>query len=177
VTDDPRRAGQIQRWHTSPLSRPQSNAEHSWGVARILLFIHPSASRRMIMEALMHDIGEGRMGDIPYPAKRDSPTLARVAGRIEEESRRSMAPWGIPLPRVSPHERWVLKMADMLEMWETGVEEVARGNRLDGMRISRECEAFLQTSIGSADPSKEAVARRVREYMSLRVKTTVETMS
>lgn len=63
-------AGRVKRWHTEPNIPVQSNAEHSWGVAILLLLTDPDVSRELLIAALIHDLPEKDMGDIPSPFKK-----------------------------------------------------------------------------------------------------------
>jgi hypothetical protein len=69
--------GKTIRFHTHPvLSRfMQTTADHSHGVATILLQLWPHSSSKAIYYALHHDTPEGYTGDVPYPAKQSYPML------------------------------------------------------------------------------------------------------
>lgn len=70
------KAGLVQRYHTTPNAVPQNIAAHSWGVAMILLRLHPAPSHALICAALEHDLPEFFLGDMPAPAKWGNPELA-----------------------------------------------------------------------------------------------------
>lgn len=130
VTNDPRLAGQVARYHTWPVLQPQSNAEHAWNVARIICTVCPGASTGLLIEALLHDSGEIVSGDIPFPVKQNNPALKKEMDRIEGGARGQMfLEWRQPLPVVlNENERDLLKIADMMEMWEKGLHERMLGN-------------------------------------------------
>ncbi len=70
-------AGYVSRWHTWPAMRPQTNAEHSHGVARaVIALTDGNCSVQLIAAALNHDLGEGAVGDMRHPFKRDNPAIA-----------------------------------------------------------------------------------------------------
>jgi 5'-deoxynucleotidase YfbR-like HD superfamily hydrolase len=68
------RAREVYRWHTIPVTRPQTLADHSYGVAcvvrRLLQVIgRPDLVPVAVEAALDHDIAEVVFGDVPAPAK------------------------------------------------------------------------------------------------------------
>lgn len=169
---DPRLAGQVARWHTHPVSRQESVAEHSWNVARLVLAIYPAASRELIVESLMHDIGEGVTGDTPGMAKQMSSGLRYSLEALSTEARRNMvAPWSIPEEEfLTKNEYTVLKLADLLDTWEKGVQEMSQGNMLGGRDIVQwtrsQIEARL-SEIGEGHALRDTY-HAVRGYMARR---------
>ncbi len=154
---DPRTAGDVLRYHTWRTIQQQTNAAHSWQVARILLAIWPSAPREVLIQTLMHDIGEVVSGDLPYPVKRENPDLKAACDRIETAAHLAMcAPWGVPPPQVLTNEaRAVIKLAEYLEMAEFGMVEEQLGNVHGTLIVSRCLEAVneLCNSLREAYPS------------------------
>lgn len=130
IRTDPRFGGDVERYHSWPTIHRQNVADHSWNVARILLAIYPDADLTMVIEALFHDIGEVASGDMPYGVKDEYPGLRDIMKRAEEKARISMAfPWGVPAKKALPEELSALvKLADLIEMWEWGLREVCMGN-------------------------------------------------
>jgi len=68
------RAREVYRWHTVPVARPQTLADHSYAVAcvarRLLQVIgRPDLIPQAVEAALDHDIAETVFGDTPAPAK------------------------------------------------------------------------------------------------------------
>jgi len=137
---DPRRAGNVQRYHTWEHIKPQTVADHSWNVQRILLAIYPEAPRHLLIHCLVHDVGE-LVGDIPYPVKSKNPVLKGEMDKLERKTHLSMCiPWGLPAPQsLTDEEKKIFKLAEYLEMWETALFEIWYGNR--HMQLVRErCE-------------------------------------
>lgn len=135
MSHDPRLAGQVRRWHTWPMLQHETNAEHQWHTARILLAIYPACDRQLIIDALLHDCGEIATGDILGTAKERSPDLRATAEALEQAANLSMMiPWGLPRTRTRDQrqevENWVLKLAEVIQTWEFAKQEVAMGNRL-----------------------------------------------
>ena len=125
VRGDARMAGNVRRYHTWPVRDQQTVAHHSWNKARILLEIWPDAPREAIVYALRHDLGEVGTGDIPFPIKRENPDLKAIMDRLEDDVLQGM---GVAIPHVSVLWSQRLKVCDLLEMWEYGMEEVLMGN-------------------------------------------------
>ena len=74
-TQDKLRASNVKRWHTVPLAKEQSMAEHSFNVAvmsydlgRVMMF-NDQALRKILVKALHHDLHEIIDGDSPSPVK------------------------------------------------------------------------------------------------------------
>ena len=173
VRDDARLAGQVSRYHTWPHTRQQSVGEHSWQVARILMSIAPFRWH-LVQYAVLHDIGELTTGDIPYPIKKDNPALQSVMDQLETDTLQSLTrDWGMRLPvlRLEKHDKAIFKLAEFIEMWEFGWEEVLRGNRF-AERVRDRCETVAVSMIremhdGLSTDSRETAARAT-DYMRKR---------
>jgi hypothetical protein len=70
-----RTAGGVQRYHTWPVLRPQTVAEHTWNVMRIWWQVYGPMSPQVSTYLLWHDAGEGQAGDVQFGAKRRYPEL------------------------------------------------------------------------------------------------------
>lgn len=127
VTLSLRAAGNVRRWHTWPMLREQTNAHHSWNVARILLTYFPSyaTSGALVYWALMHDVGEVASGDVPHPAKRHG-ALGMHVRAAEEEAREDL---GIALPGLHDDEFLVARLCDLMEAVEFARDEIRMGNQ------------------------------------------------
>lgn len=106
--------GQTTRYHTKPqVSRfLQTDADHSWGVAAIIITLHPNPSRKLICQAIFHDSGEKWAGDLPFDFKRAFPNLAADHGRAETLL---CMKHGVPQIALDDEEARWLKFADQLE--------------------------------------------------------------
>src|SRR6516164_2405457 len=84
---DTRLAGQVRRYHTWPILRGQSIAEHCWQLTRIYLSVAAGTPDvNMLLHIQTHDIGEHFTGDIPYPVKSRHPELKRHMDYLEQMS-------------------------------------------------------------------------------------------
>lgn len=107
-------SGRTVRYHTDAIMirYMQSNADHQWGVAQIILALHPNPSMKLVREALNHDAGERWIGDLCGPGKRRHPVHAREQDRIEREI---CADKGISRPWLTDLEEAWIHFADRLE--------------------------------------------------------------
>ena len=120
-----RQGGGVRRYHTWPVHRQQTVAEHSWNVARIVSTIWPEAPANVLLYCLFHDVGEIATGDIPFPVKAENPELKTVLDRLEGEAVDAM---GLPPHPINSLWRGRVKVCDIIEMWEFGTDEELLGN-------------------------------------------------
>lgn len=106
--------GQTVRYHTDPVMARlhQTDADHSWGVAMIILKLHPNPSRNLLAQAIAHDCGEKWAGDLSHPFKRVFPEIRGLHATAEEELAHRH---GIPNFKLTPEEQEWLWFADRLE--------------------------------------------------------------
>lgn len=167
IRQDPRLAGRVIRYHTWPHIKQQSVGEHSWQVARILMTVWPAHSREMLQYALMHDMGEVKTGDVPYPFKADHPNVAVEFDQAEAEAIEDMQKvFGCPvLPTLSDFELTIIKICDYIDMWEWGLEEINLGNRFAEAVCVRMHKAIIQRT---NNLDNDELIDHVREYMHKR---------
>jgi 5'-deoxynucleotidase YfbR-like HD superfamily hydrolase len=114
-----RAGGAVQRCHIVRHSGSYSNAEHSWGVAMLLLQLFPDRTD-LLPAALSHDVPETLWGDTPTTVKPPG------ANRLEDETNRQLQ-----LPAegdLSPEDHRILKGCDKLELYLWAREQCAQGN-------------------------------------------------
>lgn len=111
-------SGEVARFHTCGGVKPQSVAEHSWGVATILLHIHECNENTEVLAlleaALLHDCAELVTGDVPFPIKKADPVLkAQLLGHEVQWEKQHDAH-----SQLLRHEEELLHIADCLDgMW------------------------------------------------------------
>lgn len=160
-TYDPRVVGQLTRYHSWPRIRQQSNGEHSWQIARILITVWPDCPRKMVVHCITHDMGE-MAGDVQYPFKKRVPGLKAKMDIAERGVRDEMCMrWGMSSDhmtvKLSDYEHRVFKCLEYIEMWEWGLHEANLGNRYGetvAMRCLLEASALrdgLEPTPGYAD--------------------------
>jgi 5'-deoxynucleotidase len=104
-------SGKVRRWHTHA-NLHQNVADHAWGVAFIIIKLHPSPSMALIKEALFHDSGEIFTGDVPTPCKKNFPAFRVLLEEIEADFRKHS---GLPLNDLTQEEQDWLDFADSFE--------------------------------------------------------------
>lgn len=142
VTSSLRHAGGVERYHTWPTIRKQTVADHCYHVLRIYYEIFGPPSPEVTTCVLFHDSAEVRFGDPPFPAKRDNPDLKAVYNRLESAYSAEM--FGFDHSELlSPEQKIMIKVCDLLEMWEFGCVELRMGNQYARPIIERTLEAAL----------------------------------
>ena len=83
------RSGLVRRWHANPdlAHSGETNGHHQWVVASLVLALHPDPSPALVREALWHDVGELRAGDLSAPFKDANPEFAGAHAKYEREAR------------------------------------------------------------------------------------------
>ncbi len=121
--------GAVTRYHTVRTLKPQTVGDHTFGVVFFTtLLTQGKVSRELLLEALAHDLPEQIYGDIPAPAKR---ALNGSAYKLEEledtlNEEHDMGAGG--LRELTPQDKRVLKMADILDGMMYCISEMELGN-------------------------------------------------
>lgn len=119
-------AGRVTRYHTWPMIRRPTVAEHAARVATLYCELWGLPRAEVLYYCLHHDNGELAAGDVPFGAKRRVPGMADAANVAEKMGLLSL---GVQMPELTEQEHKQFKMADYLEMWECAVVEANMGNR------------------------------------------------
>lgn len=169
MTQDPRRAGAVTRYHTWPRIRQQSIAEHSWNIARIMRAIWPEVPITVIYHCLFHDLGEVGTGDLPYPAKKLNPKLKTAANKLEHDTYLEMViPWGLPAPvELTVEAQAIFKLCEWIEVAEWSADEKHMGNSFAHKVAERANESIHQL----LREVPEGIAAEAQRYMKMRNKT------
>ena len=109
------RATFTRRWHrhadlaytVDPVSG------HQGRVALLALILFPTAYA-VHRAAIMHDMGEASVGDVPNPVKNRNPDLKLILDRIEGEA---MAALSLPEVSLSVVEKDMLRLCDKLDAY------------------------------------------------------------
>lgn len=135
-------AALVRRWHTNPhlAGSGDTNGAHQGRVARLLLKLHPHASRELLVAALTHDDGEADTADLPGPYKRAlrafEPAAMDALDRMEADARAEI--WGYDtLADLSPDDAKWLGFADRLDAYQWADLHGARMDR-DGWPEARQ---------------------------------------
>lgn len=169
ITDDPRAALEIRRYHTWKVTHHQSVGEHTCQIMRIMLTIWPRCPRRLLVYAVTHDMGE-MCGDIPYPFKKMFPELKSGMLKAESELRmRQRETVGIP-PSVSlsAQEQKFFKICEYIEMMEYGISEINMGNRYGDLIVQRMRDELSRAKMDEVI-DHPGIPRAIEEYVSKRI--------
>lgn len=120
------RAGEVKRYHTTVLLGEQTNATHCYGVASLILALHPAPSVNLIMAALWHEAAEFYVGDMPYPAKRDFKELNL---QLDSAERSVIQKLGLDFEdRLTYEEKRWIASCDRFEAWMFARNQMRLGN-------------------------------------------------
>lgn len=117
----------IRRWHMIDTSRPQSIAEHSANVALLAYYIahtcadqHFGPAGHVLLPALVHDLPEVFMGDIPTHTKKHLKGIDELEERLTPPEFKYEAP---------DHHHLLIKLCDLADgirfIERFGVDRVA----------------------------------------------------
>ena len=119
------RAGLTQRFHATPGLPAQSVAEHSWGVAMILLYLWPNSAAQTVHSALSHDTGEHVTGDMPAPFKWAHDDIREL---VESAEHSELLRLGLPRA-YTPEEARRVKVADGIDLMFYCLRQRTAGNQ------------------------------------------------
>ncbi len=125
ITQYPRYAGEVKRYHCWPNAAPQTTGQHTWQVMRIYTEVFGLMAPDVSYYILHHDSGELNSGDVAHHVKAALPELKAMMDRAETMGLEMI---GIVLPELSRQEALRVKACDLLEMAEYAVEEQLGGN-------------------------------------------------
>lgn len=112
--DNTLESGKVLRYHAVPTVRPQTIAQHVYGVMVLGIYIAAeNVSLALLTEMMLHDSGEYITGDIPYTTKRDNPGLRDVLHAMENKGR--VEHMLLPEAILTSREKAILKVCDTLE--------------------------------------------------------------
>ena len=119
------RSARVRRYHTEPVIHQQNVGEHTYGVMWFILLMVDNPSAALLTAALMHDVAEYAVGDVPSPTKK-APIIKLAFDQLEDKALERLL-WKLPV--ISDVEARYLKLADLLEGAAFCLSELRRGNR------------------------------------------------
>lgn len=126
--------GAVKRFHTLPMLKEDTVAQHSFGVAWFCYLLSNSdLSVPLLMSALSHDIAEQHTGDIPAPAKRG----LGIKEQFDQYEFTILQKAGIPVFVLTDAEARTLKMADCMDGAMRCIMELKMGNHFMYPVLSR----------------------------------------
>lgn len=161
VTTNSRLAGQVIRYHTWPVLRQQTVGEHSWQIMRIFCKLFGSPRDAVWEYIMVHDMGEIAVGDVPFPVKSKNPKLKAEFDALEDKALEDM---GIKIPLIYNAERWQIKICDLLEMMEFGLEEMQLGNRFAEPIVKATASAVRKMTEENPENASGASITNIKTY-------------
>jgi 5'-deoxynucleotidase YfbR-like HD superfamily hydrolase len=123
-------AAAITRFHNMAMIRRESVGEHTFLVALLVDWLSEGMSEagryKLLRAALLHDVAEAAVGDIPSPTKLLLPKVAQQA--LKDAEYEAMASAHYTVPELTAVEYRVQKMADILAGILTCRRELEMGN-------------------------------------------------
>lgn len=143
-------SGRVERFHTLADysgARRQNIAEHSWGVAVIVLMLceirGTPPSMELLRAALLHDAEESITGDIPSPTKWRFRKMLEGFETVVAEAREELGLSGL-YGALSEDDLLLLYWADALEMF---VYTAARANELAYREVFERIKTYILTEL------------------------------
>lgn len=123
-------SGMSKRWHNNAdmCNCADDLSQHQWSVAMIVMYLEPNFTKRLLVEALTHDVGEVIAGDLSYDFKINNPEVAKLH-KIAEEKAKDKIFVG---ERLTNREVDVLKFSDWISsLWWVALHKPALLSRHD----------------------------------------------
>ncbi len=116
VIDNIYESGKVVRYHANPWLSifQQTDADHAWGCAALLCYLHPNPRAELVAATIYHDCGERWAGDVPFPFKLEDPETAERHAQVEYKM---AAEHGIPQYDLTDEEKLWIKFVDRLEAY------------------------------------------------------------
>jgi 5'-deoxynucleotidase YfbR-like HD superfamily hydrolase len=164
ITSSARLAGQVLRYHTWPTHRQQTVGEHVWQVMRIYVHLFGSPASETWEYILHHDTGEIVTGDIPFPLKSENHDLKVIMDKLEDAALEKMPGVYQGSWNISAHTKWKVKICDLLEMMEFGLQEEALGNRFAAPITKATAEAVRRMTEAPPEGVRSAELTQIKLY-------------
>lgn len=129
-----------KRFSSVATLKENSLAAHQHGVAMLCYLLAPEPSVDLLMAALVHDLPEQVWGDLPSPVKR----RLGIADVLNDHEEQMLVDNGFNFPELTDEERYILKLADKMEVLLFAIVERRLGNRYMEMVYLREREGLLK---------------------------------
>lgn len=160
-----RRAGRVQRYHQHALLRPENVAEHTFGLVNLLMIMTDrQITAKLLMAAMVHDMGEYVSGDIPSPVKHGAGLAFKdIINAIEDKAMHDIH--GKEWEALSDWEYLLLKTADNLDGLFKCIDERSLSNKgviFIGDKYAEYLEAQLPALGGG--PAADLVRAALNEW-------------
>ena len=125
---------EVARYHTVRTLQAETVGHHSHGVALLCLLLRPDATPALLKAALVHDLAEHQLGDLPSPAKKKY-GIGEQVNALEAELLRGV---GLDVALTGDEQR-TLKIADILQGMMFCRREIDLGNNKMRVIFERYC--------------------------------------
>jgi 5'-deoxynucleotidase YfbR-like HD superfamily hydrolase len=116
----------VRRFHTMQvLGSGDTVGHHSCGVALLIAILHPDPTARLLKAALMHDLSEYKIGDMPSQTKWSNPLVADHLASMEHAYDLQ---YQFNQKLDTDDQRW-LRAVDLLDLMLYALEQVQLGNK------------------------------------------------
>lgn len=149
-----REASRVERGHTIRHIGEYTNGQHSFDMLTLALQLRPESSAEFLKAIIYHDLGERWVGDMPHPAKAESPEHA-ASGRALEETIARRLGWAQEM--TVPEARW-LSALDRLEFLLWADDQVNMGNR--------HLEAVLERAHQWFEDNRGVTPQRILDFLT-----------
>lgn len=143
-------SGALKRYHTWPVHRQQTIAEHTWQVWMLYNRWFNTPRVDVTYFIMHHDCGEIAVGDIPFGAKRASAQLKELSNELEKAALKDL---GVVMPILTDIEFFEVKLCDLGELVEFANEEVHLGNVYAIPIVKNGLEAMTKMLDAPPDPN------------------------
>jgi len=162
-----REAANVTRFHTQPTLVTETVAHHSFNVVNLMLIMtNGSVSKRAIIAALTHDMGEPVVGDIPSPVKRamNQETIDNIV-KLEDEHTRTIHPFmEDEIYTLTNSEEFLIKLCDKLDGLLKCTEELELGNK-KMIPIGNRYVEYIYSMLGGA-PMHDMSAKIIHQWQT-----------
>lgn len=159
VTDRSLLSGRVKRYSCWMTIREQTVGDHTWGVYHIFWRIFGLPSAEIALYIHLHDAEEIVVGDNPFPMSSQFPSLRTAKDEMEKVARQRL---NLPDLEISAEDKVRVKICDLLEMYQFGMQEREMGNLLATPIIERTRTAAWGLSDRLSEPQE---ARNVRRFV------------
>lgn len=123
---------EVKRYHTVRTLQSETVGHHSHGVATLCMIIEPYCSVELLKAALLHDLAEYQLGDIPSPAKKKY-GIGEQVNKLEADLLESV---GFEV-KLTDREARILKLADIFQGMIFCLREMELGNQRQAVIFDR----------------------------------------
>lgn len=162
--------GAVERFHSRPGIKPNTDAQHSHGVALLCSLLvptdeqgRPTVSAALLLAALTHDLAEQLASDVSAPAKR----LLGIRQQLHDLEQSELCKYGLDYEKyLTAEEAVILSLADCFDGLLYCCRELALGNR-NVLLIWRKFCSYVDVLTGDVSLDTALLANQMYESIKL----------